>query len=319
MTQDQTRGGLYDDQPYGLEAVFADIATLPQLRGINFEFGKEFTDDPGTTPKVVFCPSPDDDPEGPNTDALAEVPQWQRVTTESPVRIDGAKRNPAGALSYVPAFEDAPMVLVAHSVSKGSSDLFRVEIQSIPRVGLFSSMWNPGNPAPPHDAVPERKAGPVPAVLLRLPVGRDGQLFKRRSEVLDLYAAHPIASRLLRVSAPDDGDAVVGLSKTHRYRSIDTRRIGGTLYLYEENETLLSKLLNLMWVTMRNQYQASFEARAASPMEHQSTQSSWGMMFPFIIRVPIYEIVPTVQIRSTHVDARGLAEPAVRTADGRNI
>jgi hypothetical protein len=300
-----TRNGLYDAYPYGLEAIFADVASQPMFEGINFEFGPEYSNDPGTSPKVVFAPAPDDDPDGPRMDSLLG-PCWLPATTDDPLRIPGTTDD--GTVVYLPKLVDGPPVLVAQAVTSNEQDGPPIiSIQSLPRSGPWASYYRTGSPIPERQAILTSSDDPLVAILVKLSV-RPGKtaadIATTPQEIGAAVAAHKIASRVLDVRWPGTGEAPVKSSPLERFRAMDTRLQGATVYLWEKTQTQLDKLLNLLWFNLRRMYGADFLAKAPVPMEHESANADWGYTWPVYFRVPIYSAITVAQVRSVNITAK---------------
>lgn len=278
MNRKENRKPLYDDLAYGFDEFHATIRALFVPMGIDVdEIGEEWVKRVGTFPRIVVTMDQDGDPEGPRNETTS-LTQYRAAKHAKPVRIPGQTED--GTCVYVPAVEnaDAPPVLVRQILTEIDEDDSpeTVTVDEYERVSIDLRATRRQD----ITTTPKRIAAAL-AKIPRCPV---------------------------RLVIQGSGDGLVLPSPEATYESIQGRLQGARLYLYEGDTLKLDKLLNLVWVTLRDHYNANFVPGAPSPLIHSESQrASVGYDWYVQLRTPIYKLGRRAQFRSARAESRLIA------------
>lgn len=262
--------GYYLRYPYGLKAFYDDLETWPQFAGIRFDWGEPASTQPTSPPRALFVRHTDGQPEGPSDQVT--LPTYRAASSREPLEIPGA--SPAGSVRYAPRLAEDPPVYVSHIVARANQELAIKYDASIRALSVYLAT----------DA--QNKV---------LSIGHD---IKRKIEASD---------EAWRAVEVDGGPGIVRVSRVAKMRPMATRLQGGIVQLYAENDQGLDHLLNLLWAEIKAAYGAVFMPGAPEPMPQQVTQANAGYVWPFYLRVPIFQEIPGVRflrVRSTIADQR---------------
>jgi len=257
--------GYYLRYPYGLKAFYDDLERWPQFTGITFDWGEPASTQPTTPPRALFLKHTDGQPEGPSDQV--NLPTYRAASIKQPLEIPGVTLS--GSVRYAPRLAEDPPVYVSQIVL-GPNQKLQIQYQ--------------------EDI---RALSVYPATDEKNKIISTGVDIKKKIESSDA------AWRAVEV---DGGPGIVRVSRVAKMRPMAVRLQGCIVQLYAEDDQELDHLLNLLWAEIKAAYGAIFIPGAPDPMPQQVAQANVGYVWPFFLRVPIFQEIPGVRflrVRST--------------------